>query len=174
LWNTFANTQCPVSGGRGANAAADFAANKTIGIVPLYGTMLIGNDLGSGVLSGVPVISGSITTNGSYIGEVLHTITVGQLPPHTHGYSGSGTTAIESANHQHPETTFMQSSGVTGPGSGGPAFLGNNVASQFTGSENTTHTHSFSWSGTTDNGTGGGAAENNTPRAMVGYWIIKL
>jgi hypothetical protein len=174
LWNTFSNTTCPVSGGRGANAAADFAANKTIGIVPLYGTMLIGNDLGSGTLAGVPVISGSITTNGSYIGEVLHTITVGQLPPHTHNYSGSGTTASENVSHTHSETAFMQSSGITAAGSGGPAFLGANTGGQSTGAESNPHVHPFSWGGTTDSGTGGGAAENNTPRAMVGYWMIKL
>jgi hypothetical protein len=30
LWNNFDNTLCAVSGGRGANAAADFNANKTI------------------------------------------------------------------------------------------------------------------------------------------------
>jgi hypothetical protein len=179
LWNTFANTQCPVSGGRGANAAADFAANKTIGIVPLYGTMLIGNDLGSGVLSGVPVIVGSITTNGSVIGEVLHTLTVGQLPSHTHNYSNSGTTSGESALHTHTlngGSDFYVGTGTVGGNTGNNfvSIQGPSLISGVTTTESAGHTHNFSFSGTTDGGTGGGAAGNNTPRAMVGYWIIKL
>ena len=74
-----------MSTGRGANAAADFAANKTIQVLNLASSMLIGNDNSQGILTGVPTISGSgVNSNTSLIGEVLHTLTVGQVPPHTH------------------------------------------------------------------------------------------
>jgi hypothetical protein len=44
LWNNYANAQATVSGGRGASAAADFAANKTITVPDLRGVVLAGMD----------------------------------------------------------------------------------------------------------------------------------
>lgn len=40
LWENTSNNYCPVSGGKGANAAADFAANKTIRIPLVLGRAL--------------------------------------------------------------------------------------------------------------------------------------
>lgn len=37
-WTNYNNTQCPVSGGRGASAAADWAANKTLTLPVKYGS----------------------------------------------------------------------------------------------------------------------------------------
>ena len=37
LWTNVSNTNCPVSGGRGASAAADFAAHKTIALPKMLG-----------------------------------------------------------------------------------------------------------------------------------------
>jgi hypothetical protein len=75
LWNTYSNTQCPVSGGRGANAAADFAANKTIGTFNMQGTGIMGVDGMGGtptnLLNGVTVVNGSATIAGSILGEKL-------------------------------------------------------------------------------------------------------
>lgn len=42
LWNAVNNSFAPVSGGRGANAYADFSANKTIGLTLSLGRSLIG------------------------------------------------------------------------------------------------------------------------------------
>jgi len=44
LWNSMANAEAPVSSGRGASAAADFAANKTITIPDARGRVIAGRD----------------------------------------------------------------------------------------------------------------------------------
>jgi hypothetical protein len=84
-WNNFSNTQCPVSGGRGATALADFNANKTITVLSMRGTAMMGMDTMQGgttnLLNNVPITSGSTTTPGSLIGENLHTLIASQIPP---------------------------------------------------------------------------------------------
>lgn len=84
LWTNFDNTICPVSTGRGANAAADFAANKTITLLDWRGYVPGGlDDMGNSAASrftGVPVVSGSVTTAGSVIGEAVHTVSQAELP----------------------------------------------------------------------------------------------
>lgn len=49
LYDTFSNSICPVSGGRGANAAADYAANKTITLSAMLGRALVVAGTGSGL-----------------------------------------------------------------------------------------------------------------------------
>lgn len=84
LWNNFSDTVCPVSTGRGANAAADFAANKTITLLDWRGYVPGGlDDMGNSAASrftGVPVVSGSVTTAGSVLGEATHQILKAELP----------------------------------------------------------------------------------------------
>lgn len=79
LWNNFSNTICPVSTGRGANAAADFAANKTITLLDWRGYVPGGlDDMGNSAASrwvNVPVVSGDTVTAGSVLGEAVHTLT---------------------------------------------------------------------------------------------------
>jgi hypothetical protein len=53
LWNGTANAQCAVSTGRGANAAADFAANKTIALPKALGRALAVAGAGAGLTSRV-------------------------------------------------------------------------------------------------------------------------
>jgi len=84
LWSNFDNTICPVSTGRGANAAADFAANKTITLLDWRGYIPGGlDDMGNSAASrwaNVPVVSGSTTTAGSVLGEATHQILKAELP----------------------------------------------------------------------------------------------
>lgn len=84
LWNTFSNTICPVSTGRGANAAADFAANKTIQLPDKRGYIHGGlDDMGNsaaGRYANVPVVSGSVTDAGSVLGEATNVLIKAQLP----------------------------------------------------------------------------------------------
>ena len=70
-WNKYSDALCPVSGGRGANAAADFAANKTLQILDARGRVLAAPDamggtaanrLGSGLTGG---ITGAATAGAS-------------------------------------------------------------------------------------------------------------
>lgn len=49
LWNNFNNTLCPVSTGRGASAAADFAAGKTLTMTKMLGRALVVSGSGSGL-----------------------------------------------------------------------------------------------------------------------------
>lgn len=83
-----ANAVCPVSGGLGASAAADWAANKTI-TLPLAESRVFGV-VGSG--SGL-----STRTFGEIVGEEQHTLTIDEMPPHSHpfnhGNAGPGNAA---------------------------------------------------------------------------------
>lgn len=51
LWNNVSNTYAPVTGGRGASAAADFAANKPIALTKMLGRALAAAGAGSGLTS---------------------------------------------------------------------------------------------------------------------------
>ena len=87
LWSNCANTQCPVSTGRGASASADFAANKTIALPSARGRSLVGlDDMGNSpanVISGVTFDNGGATTPGSTAGSAAHALTEAQNFPAT-------------------------------------------------------------------------------------------
>lgn len=53
LWNITTNAQCAVSGGRGASAAADYAAHKTLALPNHSGRGMAGRDDLSGTAAGV-------------------------------------------------------------------------------------------------------------------------
>ena len=72
LWNNTSNTDCPVSSGRGASAAADFAAHKTITLPKALGRALAVYGSGSGLTA---------RTMGQSFGAET-------LPAHTHGPGG--------------------------------------------------------------------------------------
>jgi hypothetical protein len=82
LWNDFNNTLCPVSGGRGASADADFAANKTISITDGVSRVM-------GV-AGTPIGGLSTRTSGQIVGEENHILTIPEIPSHNHGVAGGG------------------------------------------------------------------------------------
>lgn len=104
LWNNYANGQLAVSTGRGASAAADYAANKTIALPNHQSAGLIGfDDMGNtaaGLAASAPVVNGSAILAGSILGANTHVLTEAQLASHTH----TGTTATEGA-HTHTGTT---------------------------------------------------------------------
>jgi microcystin-dependent protein len=109
----------------------------------------------------------SVAGVGQKVGSQTHTLSVGELPAHSHTTSVSigGTTGTESANHTH------------GPGTGAGSFFGGSGTTSFvlavggsiatsnvgaTSTESAAHTHSWSGSGNfgSDSGTGGGAAHS--------------
>lgn len=115
LWNNFGNSLCAVSSGRGANAAADWSANKTIATLDM-------RDKGPWGLSDMGNTStGSLgTTAGASGGALTATLAQANLPnvnfsnsltaaTHTHGV---GTYAVSS--HTHGVGTF--SVNITDPG----------------------------------------------------------
>jgi hypothetical protein len=158
LWNNFSNTQCPVSTGRGANAAADFAAHKTIATFNMQATGIIGVDgmggSATGLLANVPVVSGSATLAGSILGENLHALITAELAQHSHGITDPG--------HKHLSCIpSFPGSGPINTGGGGTGPLYNLDTSTAT-------------TGITINNTGSGTAHNNVQRSALVYWYMKL
>lgn len=87
LWDSFANSEASVSGGRGASAAADFAANKTIALPDARGRVIAGKDnMGGSTASRLTNAGAGIvgTTLGVAGGSQTHTLTTAQLPVHSH------------------------------------------------------------------------------------------
>lgn len=82
LRNNISDTYAPVSGGRGANADADWSAGKTLQLTRTLGRSLAFAGAGSGLTS---------RALGFYHGEETHTLTIDEMPAHDHGGStGSG------------------------------------------------------------------------------------
>lgn len=105
LWGTYSDTICPVSTGRGLSAAADWAANKQIGLPDKRGFSPIGlTDMGNTDLAnittgaGVPFAIGSATAAGSKAGEIIHTLLAAEMPTHTHTATATVTNGTLAAN----------------------------------------------------------------------------
>lgn len=89
VYAAMTNTEAPVSSGRGASAAADYAAHKTLTLPEVRGRCLIGSGTG-----------GSLTarTHGAVGGAETHQLSVGELASHTHGVTQGYTTAGSGGN----------------------------------------------------------------------------
>lgn len=91
LWGNVSNTYAPVSSGRGATPAADFAAQKTLGIPHLLGRALCVGGAGSGLTA---------RALGQFLGEELHTMTLAELVAHTHTFiQAVGPTAVNNGSN---------------------------------------------------------------------------
>lgn len=105
---------------------------------------IVSGTAGSGGSAALSTAWTSVALSGTVAG---HTLTVTELPAHTH----SGTTGGQSANHTHSYTgPFTAGGNDTSGGS-------DNDGAGTTGYASNDHTHSF----TTDGGTGGGASHNH-------------
>lgn len=170
FWNGFSNTQCPVSGGRGATAAADFAANKTIATFNMQSIGVMGVDgmggTATGLLAGVPVQSGALTTPGSIVGENLHALIQAELASHSHTFSA--TTGGMSGSDPHSHTTNALSGNNFGVGTGALDVPETTATINAT---SVNHTHNVS--GTTS-GIGSGSGHNTVQRSVLVYWYAKL
>ena len=91
LWD--ADSNLTVSTGRGATAAADWTANKTIALPDMRGKVMAGlDDMGAAAASaftGVTFTSGAATTLGSILGSATKTIAQNYLPNATLAYSNA-------------------------------------------------------------------------------------
>jgi hypothetical protein len=66
LWNNFPDADCPVSGGRGVSAVADWAANKAIGTPSMRGLVPVGaDDMGGLAAQKIQVIGTCNVVGGS-------------------------------------------------------------------------------------------------------------
>jgi hypothetical protein len=199
LW-TFDNIAVPA--GRGASAAADFAANKSLTLPNCQGASLFGmpNMGGTVDTAFAALLSGTTDEPGATAGADTVTVSQANLPAYTlTGGTGtvtvSGTTSTESTNHTHAVT------GVTGANSndhthpfqyvgGGPTTVqsgtGTNVSSfattnTNTGGESTTHSHAVNFtSGTQSVGhthtfaAGGSAGNISMSSGGAGVALNKL
>lgn len=86
IWNTYPDAKCPVVGGRGANALADFNANKQITLLDMRGRGPIGlDDMGNAAAgrissANMPGSTDTVTTAAGYGGEANHTLTLTETP----------------------------------------------------------------------------------------------
>jgi microcystin-dependent protein len=96
LWTNISNTWAPVSGGRGASAAADFSANKTLTLPKALGRALSVAGAGSGLTS---------RALGQNLGEETHLLTGAESGTAAHGHSASGSVGYSQAGGG--ATTFI-------------------------------------------------------------------
>jgi len=170
LWNSMADAQAPVSGGRGASAAADFAASKTITLPDARGRAIFGkDDMGGSTASRLTNANSGVT--GTTLG-----ISGGDERLYQHQHSFSATTGAESG-HTHSAGSYVVPHNTTGSGGGNTIANGdqtgnpqNNAVSGTSGASSG-HTHSVS--GNTGN-TGGNTTSQNIPPVLVLNKIIKL
>ncbi len=99
LWTV--DTTLAVSGGRGASAAGDWAANKTIVLPDYRDRIAVGlGAMGNTDINLIPdaTVDGgeTNTTLGATVGTAAHTLTTAQMPVHQHG---KGT--LKMPNHGH-------------------------------------------------------------------------
>lgn len=118
LWNNFSDALCPVTGGRGANAAADWIANKPIQLPDLRGRSLVGVDtmgnITAGRLTAATFTAGDAATPYSQGGEAAHLLTAAESAKLS--YAGSLDVTASGL-----EFDFGIGSGTGGPGASPPA-----------------------------------------------------
>lgn len=101
-WDNYADTDCPVTGGRGATADDDWTANKPIAIPSIYDKVI-----------GIHDVNGTKRL-GQHKGAETHTLTVDEMPSHSH--EGSTITGIY-ANYGRsgdPSAVLTGLAGTTG------------------------------------------------------------
>lgn len=170
LWTNYSDSVCAVSSGRGASAAADYAANKTIGLPDLRGRAFFGlDDMGNSAAARLGTAISNVTTNGQSGGSEVMTIARANLPNVTLG----GTAASDGAHThgQHNGTVYADSPSTTS------FTIGASVATLFNDTARVTesggaHTHTI----TTDsiNGNVTQTPTYNLPPAFLTTFIMKL
>lgn len=169
LWT--ADVNLSVSGGRGATASTDWAANKTIALPDWRGRAPAGlDDMGNTAAGQIT----DFTTLGETTGSQTHTLETTEIPAHPH----TGTTD-SSGEHGHPTRVSITNEGLQKV-QGGIMLRDLNVAN-YDAHDSVTpdnapgnqigmagdHEHTF----TTDAAGGGGAHNNLQPTIAVTVYI---
>lgn len=137
-WNKINDTIAPVSGGRGATASADFAANKTITLLKsqnkaFFGLDGMGGSAGGG-FANVTFAQGDKDTPGANGGATRRSLTTNNLPSFTPSGSVSGSvTTTDPGTTSGTGSTAAPQSTVFWTGTGSSAkpisasFTGNSI-----------------------------------------------
>ena len=149
LWNNISNTWCAVSSGRGASAAADFAANKTLALPKILGRAL--------AIAGTGFPGLTTRALGEIVGTETHTLTTTEMPVHSHGVTDPGHTHAPSAGNFASINTGATSLAIPGAQS--------YTATSATASATT---------GISINNAGSGGAHNNMQPSSFINLMIKL
>jgi len=159
LWNNTVNANCAVSTGRGASAAADFAANKTIALPKALGRALA--VYGSGATLTARALA-------AVVGAETHTLAESEMPTHTHVQNAHTHTQN---SHTHLQRAYGSSSGSTGTGPAQSATANNIGDSDYqTGATTATNQDTTA----VNQNTGGGTAHNNMQPSIFLNVMIKL
>ena len=181
LWDNISDSFAAVSSGRGASAAADFAADKNIGLPKSLGRAHVGQGSGSGLTTRAMGETGGsedaiVVTHlhavGTFVNaaEASHTHAVGSFVTAnqgTHAHTAGSYSASSAGAHTHPVTGF--STGIsttmqTRVGNATPtASLGTATSAgahthPITGSSQNTGNHTHTMSGTS----AAGSSHNHT------------
>ncbi|OKO68966.1 hypothetical protein [Bradyrhizobium sp. AS23.2] len=126
----------PVSGGRGASAAADFAANKTLALPDCRGRVVAGlDDMGNSAAGRLTssYFGTAATALGAVGGTESRALVTGNLPP----YTPSGSVTGVSGTSSNSFTTFSGNVNVQAGGNPIPIVGGGNSAAVFSGGTGT-------------------------------------
>ena len=192
LWQNCPDAHCPVPTGRGANALADFNANKQITVIDLRGRAPFGlDDMGNtaaGRINAINMGAGDTPTTPQGVGgESLHTLSLGEIPPHRHSVElidpghGHGVTDPGHAHgffaaHRGGTTGGLAYSGCSGANCGDDMNEVTNTA--ITGiavQGNTTGTYVTDGAGNTNitGSAGSGNGANVMNPFLLGTWYLK-
>ncbi len=175
LWNNYSNSLLPIydSAGiatiRGANAAADFAANKALSMIDKRGRVSVGkDDLGGAPASRITstTVSPDGVTLGANGGEQTHTLLESELASHTHTQDAHNHTQNA---HGHRAKVFLN--GVSGTG-GNPVRTDGSFADDPGVIESSTATNNAATALNQD--AGNDDAHNNVQPTILCNYIIKL
>lgn len=108
FWTNFSNAICPVSGGRGGTALADWNANKQISTVDMRGRLAFGMDTMGNVAAGVNT---GATSAAVALGAQSITLAQANLPSVAFTVTGTA------ASHTHGAGTFALGASLSGAGS---------------------------------------------------------
>lgn len=171
LYNRFGDNVCPVSGGRGTNAASDFAAGKTLGLPDFRGRVVTGADemgnVTAGRLTGGIIDDGDGSASGSSGGRSTHTLTESQNGVHAH----TATSPVTDPGHVHGPGAGVSFANVTS----GSLFLDSAGGGQLTVETPTTAAAATGITVTTTvNNSAGGSPHNNLQPFMTVNCLIHL
>ena len=125
MWTNCIDANCPVSSGRGASAAADFAANKTIALPKALGRALASSGSGSGLSA--RTLGQSLGSENAIVVSHSHTITD---PGHDHSYTSPNAVVNNSAGGAQP---LVQATSASTTGSSTTGITINSAGSSGTG-----------------------------------------